>query len=79
MQFLHNIYAVNLHKEIMMCVVQNCDAKCEKKAGYYPCNRGKVGIYRNPVVRGRLLLVAKYWWLTLYSNHALYHVSICGC
>ena len=54
---MDNIFAVNLH---MMRVVRNCDARMRKRTGYYPCNRGEVGIYRTPVVGGRLLLVVAY-------------------
>ena len=42
-----------------VCVVRNCDARMQKRAGYYPCNR-----WTSTGLRGRLLL---YWWLTLVS------------
>ena len=65
MQFSDNIFAVNLHKEKMMHVVQNCGARMRKRAGYYLSNREEVDIYQTPVVGGRLSLVAEYQWFTL--------------
>ena len=65
MQFSDNIFAVNLHKEKNDARHLKLQCKNAKEGRLLSVQQREAGIYWTLVVGDRLLLVAKYWWLTL--------------